>query len=189
MFSKRTSPRSIASQLVLFFTLAATLLLSCGLGVFYWIVVRHAFAEDNAVLADKISALSADFKTGGGPQIFGAELKGHHAGEHAPYWIRILDAEGRTLMRDPRNESRRCHQIFFRRRKHRQRPFKARRISKETTNCFRSLRFARSPVANPTQFRSHKTGPATNKSRENSVLCSSSFWLAAFWPRLRSPSP
>ena len=47
MFSKRPEPRSIASQLILLFTLAATLLLACGLGVFYWIVVRHAFAEDN----------------------------------------------------------------------------------------------------------------------------------------------
>ena len=57
MSSKRTRPRSIASQLVLLFTLAATLLLSCGLSVFYWIVVRHAFAEDNVVLADKISRI------------------------------------------------------------------------------------------------------------------------------------
>src|SRR5207247_5845497 len=73
MFSKRTEPRSIASQLVLLFTLAATLLLSCGLGVFYWIMVRHAFAEDNAVLTDKISGLCTDFKEGG-PMILGEVL-------------------------------------------------------------------------------------------------------------------
>jgi two-component system heavy metal sensor histidine kinase CusS len=96
MSSKRTKPRPIASQLVLFFTLAAALLLCCGLGVFYWIVVRHAFAEDNAVLADKVSALSADFNEGG-PKIFGEELKARHAGDHAPYWVRLLDSEGRTL--------------------------------------------------------------------------------------------
>src|SRR5256884_8458083 len=100
MFSKRTDPRSIASQLIVFFTLAATLLLSCGLGVFYWIVVRHAFAEDNAILADKISALSADFNESG-PKIFGQELKAHHAGERAPYWIRVLDSEGRTVTETP----------------------------------------------------------------------------------------
>src|SRR5260370_3392266 len=100
MFSKRTEPRSIASQLIVLFTLAATLLLSCGLGVFYWIVVRHAFAEDNAVLADKISALSADFNESG-PKIFGQELKAHHAGERAPYWIRVLDSEGRTVTETP----------------------------------------------------------------------------------------
>ena len=100
MFSKRTEPRSIASQLVLLFTLAATLLLSCGLGAFYWIVVRHAFAEDNAILADKISALSADFNESG-PEIFGQELKAHRAGNHAPYWIRVLDSEGHTVTETP----------------------------------------------------------------------------------------
>ena len=100
MFSKRTDPRSIASQLIVLFTLAATLLLSCGLGVFYWIVVRHAFAEDNAILADKISALSADFNESG-PKIFGQELKAYHAGERAPYWIRVLDSEGRTVTETP----------------------------------------------------------------------------------------
>ncbi len=100
MFSKRTEPRSIASQLVVLFTLAATVLLACGLGVFYWIVVRHAFAEDNAVLADKVSALSADFNEGG-PKIFGEELQARHAGDHAPYWVRLLDSEGRTLTEMP----------------------------------------------------------------------------------------
>src|SRR5207244_8496258 len=100
MFSKRTDPRSIASQLIVFFTLAATLLLSCGLGVFYWIVVRHAFAEDNVMLADKISALSADFNESG-PKIFGQELKAYNAGERAPYWIRVLDSEGRTVTETP----------------------------------------------------------------------------------------
>jgi two-component system heavy metal sensor histidine kinase CusS len=96
MFSKRTESRSIASQLVWLFTLAATLLLSCGLGVFYWMVVRHAFAEDNAVLADKATALSAGLKEGG-PRNFGEELNAHRAGEHAAYWIRVLDAKGRTV--------------------------------------------------------------------------------------------
>jgi two-component system heavy metal sensor histidine kinase CusS len=100
MSSKCTEPRSIAAKLVLLFTLTATLLLSCGLGVFYWIVVRHAFAEDNAVLADKISGLSADFRESG-PGIFGEELRTHRAGEHAPYWIRVLDSEGRTVTETP----------------------------------------------------------------------------------------
>jgi two-component system heavy metal sensor histidine kinase CusS len=100
MFSKRTEPRSIASQLALLFTLAATLLLSCGLGIFYWIVVRHAFAEDNAVLADKISALSTDLKQGG-PAIFGGELTDRRAGEHAGYWIRLLDSGRSTIAETP----------------------------------------------------------------------------------------
>jgi two-component system heavy metal sensor histidine kinase CusS len=97
MFSKRAEPRSIASQLVLLFTLAAALLLSCGLGVFYWLVVRHAFEEDNAVLADKISALSADLKQGGGPKVLNEELKTTRAGEHAVYWVRVIDSGGRTV--------------------------------------------------------------------------------------------
>ncbi len=100
MSSKRTKPRSIASQLVLFFTLAAALLLCCGLGVFYWIVIRHAFTEDNTVLADKVSALSADFNEGG-PKLFGEELKVRRAGQHAPYWIRVLDSEGHTVAETP----------------------------------------------------------------------------------------
>ena len=101
MFSKPSKPRSIAAQLIVLFTLAATALLSCGLGVFYWIVVRHAFAEDNAVLADKISALRADFKTKGGPKFLGEELNVHRTGEHAPFWIRVLDAEDRTVTQTP----------------------------------------------------------------------------------------
>jgi two-component system heavy metal sensor histidine kinase CusS len=96
MFSKRTEARSIASQLVWLFTLAATLLLSCGLGVFYWMVVRHAFAEDNAVLTDKTTALSTDLKEGG-LKNFGQELNAYRAGKHPAYWIRVLDSEGRTL--------------------------------------------------------------------------------------------
>ena len=100
MFSKRTEARSIASQLVWLFTLAATLLLSCGLGVFYWMVVRHAFAEDNAILADKTTALSADLKEGG-LKNFGEELNAHRAGEYAAYWIRVLDSEARTVAETP----------------------------------------------------------------------------------------
>ena len=100
MSLKRTEPRSIAAQLVLLFTLTATLLLFCGLGVFYWIVVRHAFAEDNVVLADKISGLRADFRESG-PGIFGEEFRTHRAGERALYWIRVLDSEGRTVTETP----------------------------------------------------------------------------------------
>jgi two-component system heavy metal sensor histidine kinase CusS len=100
MFSKRTERRSIAWQLILLFMVATSLLLASGLGVFYWLVVRHAFAEDNAVLADKISALSADLHESG-PNIFAEELKGRHAGEQAAYWIRLLDSQGRTYAETP----------------------------------------------------------------------------------------
>src|SRR6266446_2115127 len=101
MFSKHVNPRSIASQLILLFTLATALLLVCGLGVFYSLVVRHAFAEDNAVLADKISALSADFHESGS-NVFAEELKARRGGEHPAYWIRILNPQRRTYAETPR---------------------------------------------------------------------------------------
>jgi two-component system heavy metal sensor histidine kinase CusS len=103
-------PRSIAFQLILLFTLAAALLLACGLGVFYSIVVRHAYAEDNAVLADKMFALSADFRENG-PEVFGEEVTVRR-GQHTPYWIRILDSLGRPLVETPEMDRLIPTQIF-----------------------------------------------------------------------------
>ena len=100
MFSKPTERRSIAWQLILLFTVATSLLLACGLGLFYAIVVRHAFAEDNAVLDDKVAALRTDLHESG-PNVFAKELKGRHAGEHTAYWIRMLDSQGRTYAETP----------------------------------------------------------------------------------------
>jgi two-component system heavy metal sensor histidine kinase CusS len=100
MTASISKPRSIASQLILLFTLATALLIVCGLGVFYSLAVRHAFAEDNAVLADKVSALSADFHESGS-NVFADELNARHAGEHPAYWIRILDPQGRTFAETP----------------------------------------------------------------------------------------
>jgi two-component system, OmpR family, heavy metal sensor histidine kinase CusS len=93
-------PRSISFQLILLFTLAAALLLACGLGVFYSIVLRHAFAEDNAVLADKMFALSTDFRENG-PEVFAEEVTSHRTGEHTSYWIRMRDSRGRSLAETP----------------------------------------------------------------------------------------
>ncbi|MDQ6626696.1 MAG: hypothetical protein M3Y69_11270, partial [Verrucomicrobiota bacterium] len=75
MPSKPTEPRSIASQLVVLFALAAALLLFCGLGLLYAIVVRHAFEEDNEVLADKVETLRIDLERAGGPAGLEAELR------------------------------------------------------------------------------------------------------------------
>ncbi len=94
MSLKPSEPRSIASQLVLLFTLAATLLLSCSLGVFYWMVVRHAIEEDNAVLADKLSAIRADLKQSGAGL---GELTSRRSGEPAVYWVRVLDPAQRIV--------------------------------------------------------------------------------------------
>ena len=100
MFLKHTEHRSIAWQLILLFTLATALLLVCGLGAFYAIVVRHAFAEDNAVLADKVAALRADLQETGA-DVFAEELKSRQTREHNAYWIRILDSQGRAYAETP----------------------------------------------------------------------------------------
>lgn len=92
--------RSIAFQLILLFTLAAGLLLACGLGIFYSIVVRHAVAEDNAVLADKMFALSADLRENG-TEMFAEEVTAHRTGQHTSYWIRILDSQGHAIAETP----------------------------------------------------------------------------------------
>src|SRR5947208_3310853 len=97
MFSKRPEPRSIASQLILLFTLAAALLLACGLGVVYWVVVRHAFAEDNAVLADKVDALQTSFEQRGGLEAVAAEINTAGSRKRAPFLVRVLDPTGATI--------------------------------------------------------------------------------------------
>src|SRR5262245_33037531 len=103
MTGRTTKPRSIGFQLILLFTLAAALLLACGLGIFYSIVVRHAHAEDNAVLADKMFALSADLRENGSENL-AEEITAHRAGQHTPYWIRILDSQGRAIAETPEME-------------------------------------------------------------------------------------
>ena len=97
MSSKPAEPRSIASQLVVRFTLAAAFLLCCGLGALYWIVVRHAFEEDNEVLADKVAAVRADLTTAGGAQVVSQELKNIRPGERTAYWVRVLDSHNQIL--------------------------------------------------------------------------------------------
>ena len=101
MSSKSTEPRSIASQLVFLFAPAAAFLLCCGLGVLYWIVVRHAYAEDRAVLGDKVSAIRTDLNSADGPRILNQELKGVHGGERASYWVRVLDSTQRVVAETP----------------------------------------------------------------------------------------
>ena len=97
MFSKRTEPRSIATQLVILFTLCAALLLSCSLGVFYWIVVRHAIEEDNAVLADKVAAIRTELGQPDGINALIQDLKNPRSGEAAIFWIRVIGPEGNTV--------------------------------------------------------------------------------------------
>jgi two-component system, OmpR family, heavy metal sensor histidine kinase CusS len=105
MSSKPAEPRSIASQLVLLFTLAAALLLTCGLGTLYWIVVRHAFEEDNEVLTDKLLAVQAELKTTGGLHVMSEELKVARSGERAAYWTRVLDSTNQVVAESPGMDS------------------------------------------------------------------------------------
>lgn len=97
MSSNRTKPRSIATQLVLLFTLSAAILLSCSLGLFYWIVVRHAFEEDNAVLADKLAAIRNDLRQPAGISVVVQDLQSSRTGEGAVYWIRLIGPDGTVV--------------------------------------------------------------------------------------------
>jgi len=101
MSSKSSEPRSIASQLVFLFTLSAALLLCCGLGVLYWIFVRHAFEEDSAVLADKLLALRAGLNKASDPRTLNEELRTLHAGERVGYWVRVVNSEGIIVAETP----------------------------------------------------------------------------------------
>src|SRR5439155_3123633 len=101
MFSRRTEPRSIASQLVVLFTLAAALLLCCGLGAFYAILVRHASEEDNLFLKDKLLALHADLSTANWTKALNEELTVLRPGEHSAYWIRVIDSKRHTVAATP----------------------------------------------------------------------------------------
>ncbi|HKP92340.1 MAG TPA: heavy metal sensor histidine kinase [Chthoniobacterales bacterium] len=101
MSSRAAEPRSIASQLVVLFTLAAAFLLSCGIGALYWIVIRHAFEEDNEVLADKVAAIQADLSAASGPKVLSEQLKNIRPGERAAYWVRVIDSMGATVTETP----------------------------------------------------------------------------------------
>jgi two-component system heavy metal sensor histidine kinase CusS len=101
MPSKSAEPRSIAAQLVLLFTFAAALVLACALGVFYWIVVQHAFAEDNAVLADRIRAIRAELQEPNGLEAIKQELTSRRASEPTAHWVRILDSESNVVAETP----------------------------------------------------------------------------------------
>src|SRR5215468_9329781 len=101
MSSKPVEPRSIASQLVLLFTPAAALLLCCGLGVLYWIVVRHAFAEDRAVLVDRVLAIRAGLRSPGGAALLQQQLAAAQGGERSTYWVRVFDAQHAVMAETP----------------------------------------------------------------------------------------
>lgn len=105
MPSKRAEPRSIASQLVLLFTFCAALLLSCSLGLFYWIVVQHATEEDTAALVDKVFAVQADLKQPDGLNAISRELNSATPGKPIVYWVRIMGPEQKLVAETPGMEN------------------------------------------------------------------------------------
>src|SRR3979411_2218355 len=92
--------RSIASRLIWLYTIAATVVLSCGMGILYWIVVRHIYEEDNVFLRDKLAALREDLYEESAPQALNEELKTSRSGEET-YWIRVYDPAGRIIAATP----------------------------------------------------------------------------------------
>ncbi len=101
MPSTAIEARSISAELVLLFTVAAAVLLSAGLGILYWLVVQHAVAEDNAVLADKVSAVRAQLENAGGAGALDQELKTSQAGDRITYWVRVIDSSGSSVAKTP----------------------------------------------------------------------------------------
>ena len=93
--------RSIASRLIWLYTIAATVVLSCGMGILYWIVVRHIYEEDNVFLRDKLAALREDLYEASAPQALNEELKALRSGEET-YWIRVYDPTGRIIASTPK---------------------------------------------------------------------------------------
>jgi two-component system, OmpR family, heavy metal sensor histidine kinase CusS len=92
--------RSIASRLIWLYTIAATVVLSCGMGILYWIVVRHIYEENNVFLRDKLAALREDLYEESAPQALDEELKTSRSGEET-YWIRVYDPTGRVIAATP----------------------------------------------------------------------------------------
>ncbi len=92
---------SLASRLIWLDTIAATVVLSCGMGILYWIVVRHIFAEDNVFLRDKLAALREDLYVASGPQALNEELEKSQSGEET-YWIRVYDPTGHLIASTPK---------------------------------------------------------------------------------------
>jgi two-component system heavy metal sensor histidine kinase CusS len=69
--------------------------------VLYWIVVRHALAEDRAALADKVLAVRAGLGSADGPGLINQELKALQGGERTSYWVRLLNGDGQVVAETP----------------------------------------------------------------------------------------
>ena len=183
MSSKSTEPRSIASQLVFLFAPAAAFLLCCGLGVLYWIVVRHAYAEDRAVLSDKVLAIRTDLNSADGPRILNQELKAVHGGERAV----LLGASARfhpaRCGRDAGNEPLAAGQAFFPETDLASDRATAQRLSNRREIILVSLSRDRSKRPALSRFRWRRIAPSMSNLKSNSACSLPWCWSAEFSPR------
>ena len=94
--SKPARSRSIASRLIWLYTIASTVVLSCGMGVLYWAVVRHLYLEDSVFLKEKLAAFREDLSEATTPNALNEDLNTSRSGEET-YWIRVFDPAGRVI--------------------------------------------------------------------------------------------
>ena len=92
---------SIASRLVLFFTVGAAFLLVLAMGAAYWTVTQHVEHDNDRYLTEKLAALRADIAADAGPASLSRELKIIRAADKT-YAVRVLDPSGRVVAESPR---------------------------------------------------------------------------------------
>ena len=66
--------------------------------------MRHAFEEDNSVLADKVDALQAYFQKGGGIDALVADFSATGRQKSRSFLVRVLDPSGAVIWQTPRME-------------------------------------------------------------------------------------
>jgi two-component system heavy metal sensor histidine kinase CusS len=96
-------PWSLAARLAAWYAGSAFLLVLSATGFLYWVLAANLDREDDELLADKVHVLRMllrDTPEGGAPLRQEVEWESA-ARRHVPFYVRILDADGRTLMETP----------------------------------------------------------------------------------------
>jgi two-component system heavy metal sensor histidine kinase CusS len=91
---------SITIRLVLFFTVAAAVLLLFAMAASYWIVIQHVDHDNDRYLTDKLAAIQADMAEDSSPESFNRELKTIRASDKV-YAVRVVDSAGRVVAESP----------------------------------------------------------------------------------------
>jgi two-component system heavy metal sensor histidine kinase CusS len=96
-------PWSLAARLAVWYAGSAFLLVLLATGYLYWVLVANLDREDDELLADKVHVLRMllrDTPEGAGP--LKQEVQWESAvRQHVQFYVRILDADGRTVMETP----------------------------------------------------------------------------------------